>query len=326
MKVVTKNLLSNTNRVNAQRVIDQEIAGLKELGGILDANFDAVIDLLMDVKGRVIVSGMGKSGHVGRKIAATLSSTGTPAFFVHPAEASHGDLGMVTSRDVLLLMSTSGETKELSDLTAFAKRFDIPLIGITQKRGSALDKAADVSLILPQVQEACPMGLAPTTSSTMMLALGDAIAVALLSQRQFTQQDFHRLHPGGKLGQRLLTVEKIMHTLDDIPLVAQGSSMKEAIETMTEKHLGCVGVMGKNGKLLGVVTDGDLRRNLEKNILECSVDDLMNADPKTIGKDVLAVEAVRTLNEYGITCLFVIENNEAVGILHIHDCLRIGLA
>lgn len=324
--MATKEKMKESNLLIARHVIDQEIVGLKALGDNLGKEFDDVIDTLLDVKGRVIVSGMGKSGHVGRKIAATLSSTGTPAFFVHPAEASHGDLGMVTSRDVLLLMSTSGETKELSDLTAFSKRFDIPLIGITQRKGSALDKAADISLILPQVQEACPMGLAPTTSSTMMLALGDAIAVALLSKRSFTQQDFHRLHPGGKLGQRLLTVGKIMHALDDMPLVQQGASMKEAIDVMTDKCLGCVGVMGEKGKLLGVITDGDLRRNLDKNILDLEVDDIMNKTPKTIEKGALAVEAVRVLNENGITCLFVLENEEVVGILHIHDCLRMGIA
>jgi arabinose-5-phosphate isomerase len=315
-----------TDLSSARRVLDLEIAGLKELSASLDEGFSAALDLLENISGRIVVTGMGKSGHIACKIAATLASTGAPAIFVHPGEASHGDLGMITTNDAVLALSNSGETSELADLVAYTKRFEIPLIAITGGDGSALAKAATVALVYPASQEGCPMGLAPTTSTTVTLALGDAIAVALLERNGFSPADFHALHPGGKLGQRLLKVLDIMHAGDALPLVTPATSMADAILEMTTKSFGCVGVIDDGGQLLGVVTDGDLRRHMSADLLSLTVDDILTTGGKTIRAEALASEAVHLMNVNKITNVFVVENNKPVGILHIHDCLRAGVA
>jgi arabinose-5-phosphate isomerase len=315
-----------TDLSSARRVLDLEIAGLKELSASLDEGFSAALDLLENISGRIVVTGMGKSGHIACKIAATLASTGAPAIFVHPGEASHGDLGMITTNDAVLALSNSGETSELADLVAYTKRFEIPLIAITGGDGSALAKAATVALVYPASQEGCPMGLAPTTSTTVTLALGDAIAVALLERNGFSPADFHALHPGGKLGQRLLKVLDIMHAGDALPLVTPATSMADAILEMTTKSFGCVGVIDDGGQLLGVVTDGDLRRHMSADLLSLTVDDILTTGGKTIRAEALASEAVHLMNVSKITNVFVVENNKPVGILHIHDCLRAGVA
>ena len=313
----------------ARSVLATEAAGLRALAAALDHSFTASVTLLAEIAGRVVVSGMGKSGHVGRKIAATLASTGTPALFVHPAEASHGDLGMVVGGDAVLALSNSGETAELADLVSHTRRFGIPLVAITARPGSALASAADVTLLLPDAAEACPMGLAPTTSTTMQLALGDALAVALLTRRGFTAADFRQFHPGGKLGVRLRRVRDLMHTGDAVPLAEPGLPMHQALLLITEKHFGCLGVTGATGRLAGIVTDGDLRRAMGPDLLSRRVDAIMTHNPRTIGPDALAAEALNQMNarERPITALFVVDAAGApIGILHIHDLLRAGLA
>lgn len=285
---------------------------------------------LLTVKGagRVIVSGMGKSGHVARKIAATMASTGTPSIYVHPAEASHGDLGMITQHDALLALSNSGETPELTDVVQYAKRFGIPLVAMTSRADSALAQAADVALILPQVDEACPMGLAPTTSTTLMLALGDALAVALLERKGFSSADFKVFHPGGKLGRKLLKVTDLMHSGDELPLVAASMPMGQVLLVMTNKSFGCVGVLdAASGRLAGVITDGDLRRHMEPGLFERTAAEVMTADPKTTRAGALAAEALHVMNGRSITSLFVVDKDRhPVGIVHMHDCLRAGIA
>jgi arabinose-5-phosphate isomerase len=303
------------------------IAGLEALIRELTGEFDAAMRLLADVEDRVIVTGMGKSGHIARKIAATLASTGTPAFFVHPAEASHGDLGMIGERDVILALSNSGDTAELADLLAYSRRFRIPLIAMTSGKGSPLATAADVTLLLPPVAEACPMGLAPTTSTTMMLALGDALALALLEHKGFSHSDYHALHPGGELGRQLLQVADLMHKDSAMPLAARGATMAEAILMMTAKSFGCVGVVDGEGRLAGVITDGDLRRHMGDDLLRQRVDGIMSLHPKTIRPQALAVEALGQMNAHSITSLFAVdEDRRPLGILNIHDCLRAGIA
>jgi arabinose-5-phosphate isomerase len=314
------------DRSAALRVFTLEAQAIKDLSSVLDERFTQALDLLMSVKGRIVVSGMGKSGHIAHKIAATLASTGTPAFFVHPAEASHGDIGMVTKDDAVLALSNSGETHELSDLIAHARRFNIPLIAITGRTRSSLADNADVALILPQAQEACPIGLAPTTSTTMTLALGDAIAIALMERRGFTADDFQQRHPGGQLGKQLLKIADIMHIGDNVPLIKAVSPMSEALLTMTAKHFGCVGVLDSRERLIGIVTDGDLRRNMAPDILDRPARQIMTADPITIRPGALAAEALGIMNTRAITALFVVENKQVVGIIHIHDCLRAGIA
>lgn len=309
----------------ARRVFEIEAAGLAETARALDGRFVAAVEILGSVKGRVIVSGMGKSGHVGYKIASTLASTGTPAFFVHPAEASHGDLGMVTREDAVIAISNSGTTAELADLVAHTRRFKIPLVAITSGARSQLAEAADVLLELPRAQEACPMGLAPTTSTTVTLALGDAIAVALLERRGFTSDDFHLLHPGGQLGKRLLKVADVMHGGDEIPVAAPDAVMGDVLITMTAKHFGCVGVV-KGGRLLGVITDGDLRRHMAPDLLAARARDIMTETPVTVRSSLLAAEALGLMNERAITTLFVVDAGRLTGILHIHDLLRAGIA
>jgi arabinose-5-phosphate isomerase len=316
----------------ARRVLSYAGDALTQLSKQLDGGFTRAIDLLAAVKGRVIVSGMGKSGHIARKIAATLSSTGTPAQFVHPAEASHGDLGMLTREDALVVLSYSGETDELSDIIAYAKRFGIPLIGMASDADSTLLQAADVALVLPRAQEACPMGLAPTTSTTLMLAMGDALAVALMERKGFTADHYRELHPGGSLGRKLIRVSDIMHGKDELPLVKPGTPMKDVLIAMTSARYGfagVAGVVGDDGALMGVITDGDLRRHMGAGLLERAARDVMTKNPKTIGAATLAVEALAVMNESKITSLFVVEPDDSakrpVGLVHIHDCLRAGI-
>ena len=311
---------------SAKRVLETEAAALSALSAGLGASLVHALDVLDAVSGRVVVTGIGKSGHIAHKIVATLSSTGTPALFVHPSEASHGDLGMVAPCDAVLALSNSGETTELADIVDYAKRFEIPLIAITASADSALAKAATVSLILPAAPEACPMGLAPTTSTTMMLALGDAIAVALFERKGFSSADFHVLHPGGKLGRRLMKVADLMHTGDEVPLVTGDAPMSDALLVMTAKRFGCVGVVDDHGVLTGVITDGDLRRHMSSEFLELTAADVMTPDAKTLGPDVLASEALGLMNTLSITILFVIESGKPKGVVHIHDCLRAGVA
>jgi arabinose-5-phosphate isomerase len=310
----------------ARRVLRTEIAGLEALAAELDGGFAAAVDLLADVRGRVTVTGMGKSGHIARKIAATFSSTGTPALFVHPGEASHGDLGMIAGDDAVLALSNSGDTSELADIVAYTRRFRIPLIAMTSGTASSLAEAANVTLRLPTAAEACPMGLAPTTSTTMMLALGDALALVLLERKGFSTDDYRLLHPGGQLGKQLLRVADIMHDGDAVPLVAAGTRMAEAILVMTAKSFGCVGVTDAAGKLIGVVTDGDLRRHMGDGLLRSTVDAVLSARPKTIRPKALAAEALGLMNGQSITSLFAVDaGGKPLGILHIHDCLRAGI-
>ncbi len=306
-----------------------ECAGLHELEASLDEGFGHAVALLAAVQGRVVVSGMGKSGHVGRKIAATFASTGTPAHFVHPAEASHGDLGMIVPGDAVLALSNSGETAELADLIGHARRFGIPLLAITGRGASTLAQAADVVLVLPASAEACPMGLAPTTSTTMQLALGDALAVALLNRRGFTRTDFQTFHPGGKLGARLRRVGDLMHTGDALPVATPDLPMPAALLLMTGKGFGCVCVTGEDGALAGIVTDGDLRRAMGPDLLSRTVGEVMNSKPLTARPEMLAAEALRVMNDRPrpITTLFVVdEARRPVGLLHVHDLLRAGIA
>ncbi|MFI3242228.1 MAG: KpsF/GutQ family sugar-phosphate isomerase [Alphaproteobacteria bacterium] len=309
----------------AKTVIDTEIKALQEMAGLLDDNLITVLDLMQNAKGRVIVTGMGKAGHIGNKIAATLASTGTPSFFVHPAEASHGDLGMVTNDDVVIAISNSGESKELLDILNYCKRFNIPLIAITKKVDSSLGKLGDYILRLPTAKEACPLGMAPTSSTTSMLAMGDILACCLMNRRAFTKSEYNKSHPGGKLGSVLLKVENVMRTGDDLPFVANTNKMPEAIYVMSKKMLGCVGVLDDDGNLAGMITDGDLRRQMNDELFVKPVVDVMTVNPKTISKDVLAAEAVRVMNEKKITQLFVLEGEKPVGLIHLHDCLRVGV-
>ncbi|MGQ3672066.1 KpsF/GutQ family sugar-phosphate isomerase [Xanthobacter sp. TB0136] len=297
-----------------------------EMAGALGPHFAAAVEIIRKARGRVVVTGMGKSGHVARKIAATLASTGTPAYYVHPAEASHGDLGMIAAEDVIIALSWSGETAELRDLVHYAGRFGVPLVALTSRAESALGKAADVLLALPVVAEACPHGLAPTTSTLMQLALGDALAVALLESRGFTASDFRQFHPGGKLGASLSFVRDVMRAGDAVPLVRQGALMGEALVEMSAKGLGCVGITDADGRLVGIITDGDLRRKMSGDLTVQPVDAIMTAAPKTVRPEQLASEALAVMNARKITALLVAENGRAVGVLHIHDLLRTGVA
>ena len=325
----TEEMTESASIAVARRVLGMEIDGLTALIAGLDGGFAAAVELLAAMRGRVIVTGMGKSGHVARKIAATIASTGTPAQFVHPGEASHGDLGMITAQDAVLALSNSGDTAELSDIVAYTRRFRIPLIAMTRRAASTLAEAADVALILPESAEACPMGLAPTTSTTMMLALGDAVAVALLERKGFSVQDFQTLHPGGTLGRKLLRVADIMHDGEAMPVVSQGTKMAEAILTMSAKSFGCVGVLDPAGRLVGIITDGDLRRHMSAELMLSTVDAVMSRKPRTIRPRALVGEALNLMNAQTprITCLFAVdEAARPVGILNVHDCLRAGAA
>jgi len=315
---------------SATRTLQFEAEGLSALkaalAGDLVDGFGKAVEMLRGCSGRVIVTGMGKSGHVGLKVAATLSSTGTPAYFVHPSEASHGDLGMITRDDVIIAFSWSGETVELGNIVSYSRRFAVPLIAVTSNAGSTVAQAAEVVLALPQAKEACPHGLAPTTSTVMQLALGDCLAIALLESKGFTVRDFKALHPGGQLGARLKFVGDLMHRGDSLPLVDGNVRMAEAIVVMTEKALGCLGVVDANGVLKGIITDGDLRRHMGDGLLARLTGDIMTAAPKTVSPDLLASAALELINASSITTLFVVEDDRPVGIIHIHDLLRAGVA
>lgn len=310
---------------SARKVLKTEQDALAALAASLDGPFVEALNLIERATGRVVITGMGKSGHVGNKIVATLASTGQPAFFVHPGEASHGDLGMVQQDDVVIALSNSGETSELSDMIAFTRRYRIGLIGMTGRAGSTLSEAADVALVIPDSPEACPMGLAPTTSTTVMLALGDALAVCLLERKGFTAQDFRDFHPGGKLGQRLLKIADLMHTGDAIPLIDEDAPMSEALLEMTAKSFGVVGVTNGAGKVLGIITDGDLRRHMSGDLINQRAGDVMTSGGVTVTPSQIASEAVAIMNERKITVLFCVEDEQPLGILHIHDCLRAGV-
>ena len=310
----------------ARRVLTQEADALVRLAGELDERIGRALDILAGITGRVIVTGMGKSGHIARKIAATFASTGTPAQFVHPAEASHGDLGMVMANDAVVALSNSGETLELADIVSHTRRWSIPLIAITSGQASTLGAAADVTLSLPKVGEAGSMAIAPTTSTTMMLALGDALAVALLERKGFSAEDFHALHPGGKLGQKLLRVADLMHVGKELPLISVEAGMQEAILEMTAKTYGCVAAISDDGRLAGIITDGDLRRHMGVDLMNHTVRQVMTARPRTIRAGALAAEALHVMNEKSITSLFVLEDGKPVGIVRLHDCLRAGVA
>jgi arabinose-5-phosphate isomerase len=327
---------SGSDRANAAiqsalRTLDAEGSGVTAIAaalqGPLGSAFTTAVSLILEAKGRVIVTGLGKSGHVARKIAATFASTGTPAFFVHSAEASHGDLGMITADDVIVALSWSGEQPEMKNLITYAKRFRIALIAMTAESESTLGKAADVALTLPKAREACPHNLAPTTSSLMLLALGDALAIALLEGRGFTSVDFSVLHPGGKLGAMLKYVRDLMHTGDAVPLRPLGTRMSDALVEMSSKGFGCVGIVDGRGHIVGIITDGDLRRHIMRpDLMTAPVEDVMTRNPKTIGRDLLASEALEMLNSAKITTLIVTEARKPVGIVHLHDFLRAGVA
>ncbi len=314
----------------ALRTLHVASAGLKALEaaltGDMRAPFEEALGLIGAASGRVVVTGMGKSGHVGTKIAATFASTGTPALFVHAAEASHGDLGMITRDDVVLALSWSGETAELRSILLYAKRFRVPLVAVTAGARSSLAKAADVALILPKVEEACPHGLAPTTSTLIQMALGDALAIALLEARGFTADDFLKFHPGGSLGANLARVRDVMHSGDRMPLAPLGTKMREALLLISEKGFGCLGVTDGTGELVGIVTDGDLRRHLSGDILDQPVESVMTRNPKTVDPDALVASALDVLNAAAITALVVVERKKPVGIVHLHDLLRTGVA
>ena len=320
----TTDFLAKDLLATGRRVIRREAEALEALAAALGDSFSAAVALLMAAKGRVIVSGMGKSGHIARKIAATFASTGTPAHFVHPAEASHGDLGMVAHGDILMVLSNSGETSELADIVAHAKRFGIPLIAVAGREGSTLMRQADVAILLPQVPEACETGIVPTTSTTMTLALGDALAIALMEHRDFTPDHFRMFHPGGKLGARLLKVRDLMH--DDPPLVPDHMGMGETLVEISRRGFGVVGVTDATGRLSGIITDGDLRRHLD-GLMSHTAGEVMTKGPRTILPGALAGEALAVMNDRKITCLLVTAEGgtEAIGILHVHDCLRAGV-
>jgi arabinose-5-phosphate isomerase len=318
----------------AKRVLDYAKEALDSLGKSLNGDFSHAVDVLYGVKGRVVVSGMGKSGHIGRKIAATLSSTGTPAQFIHPGEASHGDLGALTRDDALLMLSYRGETPELSDIITYAKRFRIPLIGMAANAESTLLKAADVPLVLPKAREACSIGMAPTTSTTLMLVLGDALAVALMERRGFSADQYRDFHPGGSLGKLLVRVSDIMHTSAELPLVKPDAAMRDVIVKMTSGGIGFAGVAGvidSKGALTGIITDGDVRRHVERNLLDQKARDVMSKNPKTVASDMLAAEALAIMNTSApkVTSLFVVDpkakSKKPVGLVTVHDCLRAGI-
>jgi len=314
---------------SAMRTVNTERSGIEALTAALDNGlaepFAEAVELLAGINGRVIVTGVGKSGHIGSKISATLASTGTPAFFVHPSEANHGDLGMIARDDVILAMSWSGETAELKGIVAYARRFSIPLIAVTAGENSALARESTVVLNLPRAPEACPHGLAPTTSTLLQLVIGDALAVALLEARGFTADHFRTFHPGGQLGANLMHVAEIMHSGEEMPSVPVGTSMSEAITELSRKRFGCVCVVDDDGKLAGIITDGDLARNLHRNLGELAVDDIMSRKPKTVQPQMLASAAIAVLNDNNISALVVVEDARPVGVVHFHDLLRIGV-
>ena len=323
---------SSPNLEIARRVLTTEGKAVLELAAFLNRSFDDAIEMIGAAEGRVIVTGMGKSGHVARKIAATLASTGTPAFFVHPAEASHGDMGMIVRGDVVLALSNSGEAKELLDLIEYTRRFAIPLIGVTSRPDSTLGAKSDVVLLLPPCPEACPNGLAPTTSTTMALALGDALAITLLERKGFTARDFKIFHPGGKLGQQLMRVSEIMHTGDALPLASENIRVAEAVKIISAKGFGCIALVDSSGILSGIITDGDVRRHIADGLLEKPAKDIMSRNPRIAAPDTLVAEAMAIMNDLKnsfrkITTLVVVDaQGKPEGLLHLHDCLRAGFA
>lgn len=310
----------------AVKTIDREIDTIQKLKQSLNETFTQALDVMQNAKGRIIITGMGKSGHIGKKIAASLASTGTPSFFVHPAEASHGDLGMITEDDVVVAISNSGESKELVDILNYCKRFGIKLISITKNPESSLGKAGDIVLLLPNNGEACPLGLAPTSSTTATLVLGDILTAGLIERKGFTKADFNARHPGGKLGSILQKVSDLMHTGAEMPILEEHSDMQRVLLEMTSKRLGCVGFINSNGELTGMLTDGDLRRCLSPQILQEKAINLMTKNPKTISKDVMASEAMKIMHDKKITNIFVLENQKPIGVIHIHDLLNNGVA
>lgn len=317
---------NNTNQIKtAQKVIDSAIDGLQALSSCLDDNFNNLIDEIINHKGRIIVSGMGKSGHIAKKIAATLSSTGTTSFFIHPGEASHGDLGMIQPDDMVLLLSNSGETEELKDIISYCKRFHIFLIAMVRKENSTLGLSADICLLLPAIPEALEFD-APTTSTTMMLALGDAIAITLLDKKGFSRKDFQTYHPGGRLGASFFRVKDIMHVDYALPIVHFDDKVSKAIDVMSQKKFGCVAVLDHEQKLVGVFTDGELRRNIaSSDLLNKSISDVMKKKPLTITSQSLVVEALEIMNRKLITVLFVVDDSlNLKGLVHMHDCLKVG--
>ena len=313
---------------SAKRTIDKEVEALRMMENSFDESLTKALDLMQSCKGRVIVTGMGKSGHIARKIAATLASTGTPSFFVHPSEASHGDLGMLTTDDVVIAISNGGESKELADILLYCKRFNIPLVAITKNPDSTLGKNSNLILKLPNDGEACPLGLAPTSSTTATLVMGDVLAIDLMERKGFSATDYKQRHPGGKLGAILSKVSDLMHTGSEMPLIGEDAIMQDALIEMTAKMLGCVGIVDKEGNLIGIITDGDLRRWMSPGLILEKVSTVMTKNPKTIGPDALAVEALKTMNTTGkgITNLFVLDGKKPIGLIHIHDCLRAGVA
>ena len=322
--------MSNADIESAKRTIDREVDALRLMESEMDENLTRALDLIQSTKGRVIVTGMGKSGHIGQKIAATLASTGTPSFFVHPAEAGHGDLGMLTTDDVVLAISNGGESKELSDILIYCKRYGIPLISMTKNPDSTLGKAGDILLKLPDAPEACPLGLAPTSSTTATLVLGDIVAIALMERKGFSKSNYKQRHPGGKLGAILQKVSDLMHTGDEMPLLDEHAALRQIILTMSSKMLGCVGIVDEEGNLSGMITDGDLRRAMvnsaDNDLFSKTAVDIMTRDPKTTSPDILVAEALNIMNTTGkgITQLFVVDGKKPIGIIHMHDCLRAG--
>ena len=315
------------DRISAIKTIDSEIDTINRLKDSVKAeNLTKALDFMQNSKGRIIITGMGKSGHIGRKIAASLASTGTPSFFVHPAEASHGDLGMITEDDVVIAISNSGESRELVDILNYCKRFGIKLIAITKNAESSLGKAGDVVLELPNNGEACPLGLAPTSSTTATLVLGDILTVGMIERKGFSKEDFNDRHPGGKLGSILKRVSDLMHTGQEMPILDENSNMQAVLLEMTSKRLGCVGFINQSGELTGILTDGDLRRCLSSKILEEKAIDLMTHNPKTISPNAMTAEALKIMHDKKITNLFVLEGKKPVGVIHIHDLLNNGVA
>ncbi|MBC33099.1 MAG: KpsF/GutQ family sugar-phosphate isomerase [Rickettsiales bacterium] len=308
---------------SGKSVIDSEINALNLLKNSIDNSFRNVINLLLNVKGKIIISGIGKSGHIASKISSTLSSIGSPSFFIHPSEANHGDLGMITRKDVIILVSNSGETEELFNLILYCKKIKVPIISITSNLQSTLSLKSDIILRIPNNIEACPLELAPTSSTTCMLALGDAIAVTLLKKRKFTTKDFSELHPGGKLGQMLMIVKEVMKKGKQIPLISEVNKVDLAILEMSSKGQGCVGIVSKkNNQLIGIITDGDLRRNMSSDLLSRGVVEIMTKNPKTLSPNTLVSKALELMNQKSITNYFITQKKVPVGIIHMHDILK----
>jgi arabinose-5-phosphate isomerase len=323
--------MTSRSITSARKTLTIETQGMNALAAALDhdlgANLVRAVDVILKATGRVIVSGMGKSGHIARKIAATMASTGTPASFVHPAEASHGDLGMITTNDVVVMLSNSGESAELKDMLNYCARFSVPMIAITANATSTMGRAADITLQIPKVQEACPNGLAPTTSTLLQLALGDALAMALLEAKGFSADDFRNYHPGGKLGAQIKHARDIMHKGQELPLCTVGDFLRDALPIMNQHKFGCIGVKAENGSLVGMITDGDLRRHIGSDLWSRAVEDVMTHNPTTIHGDMLAAEVIELINTKRITAVFVVdENKKPTGLIHIHDLLREGVS